>query len=92
MRSYIYYKLTQRCVLLQDSNPGISTLDPRNENVLLFSAIPKNQVTHLLQTPCLQNFSKATELSVQTQSQPHALAALEYPFGKPQPAILTLQS
>lgn len=64
---------------------------------MFFSSPPfqKNQVTHLLQAPYLQNFSKATaqiKLSVQIKSQPHALAALEYPFGKPQPAILTLQS
>lgn len=63
-------------VLLQDSNPGISTLDPPNVNVLLFSAILKNQVTHLLQTTCLQNLSKGPELSVQIKSQPHALGCI----------------
>lgn len=63
-------------VLLQDSKPGISTRDPPNVNALLFSAIPKNQVTNSLQTTCLQNFSKATELSVQIKSQPHALGCI----------------
>lgn len=63
-------------VLLQDSKPGISTRDPPNVNALLFSAIPKNQVTNSLQTTCLQNFSKATELSVQNKSQPHALGCI----------------
>lgn len=78
------------CVLLQDSNPGISTLDPPNENALLFSAIPKHQVTNCYKPLAFKASAKALNFCADQATCPGLHG--EYPSGKLQPAIFTLHS
>lgn len=59
-------------VLLQDSTQAFPPLIHPMQ--MLFSSLPFQKPGHqLLQTTCLQNFSKGTEVSGQIKSQPHAL-------------------
>lgn len=79
MCSYIYNKFPQHCVLLKDSNPGISTQGPSRVNVLILSVTVQNQALACYKPLTCQTSEKYRNwFSAQIRPQPHPCTGLQW--------------